>query len=44
MTNPVNDPSEDKPSVLDMGEAVVARLQDKSGTPKEKILKVITTS
>jgi len=32
---------EEKPSVLDMGEAVVARLQDKSGSPKDRILKEI---
>jgi len=32
---------EDKPSVLDMGEAVVARLQDKAGSPKDRILKEI---
>ena len=31
---------EDKPSVLDMSEAVIARLQEKAGAPKDKILKV----
>ena len=33
---------EDKPSVLDMSEAVIARLQEKAGAPKDKILKVTT--
>jgi hypothetical protein len=32
--------SEERPSVLDMGEAVIARLQEKSGAPKDRILKV----
>jgi len=32
---------EDKPSVLDMSEAVIARLQEKAGAPKDKILKEI---
>merc|ERR1719264_2200243 len=32
---------EDKPSVLDMSEAVIARLQEKAGAPKYKILKEI---
>ena len=31
---------EEKPSVLDMSEAVIARLQEKAGAPKDKILKV----
>ena len=35
---------EDKPSVLDMSEAVIARLQEKAGAPKDKILKVIFLS
>ena len=34
-------PREDKPSILDMGEAVIARLQEKSGAPKDKVLKNI---
>merc|ERR1719370_2859611 len=32
---------EEKPSVLDMSEAVIARLQEKAGAPKDKILKEI---
>lgn len=32
---------EEKPTVLDMGEAVIARLQEKSGSPKDRILKEI---
>ena len=35
---------EDKPSVLDMSEAVIARLQEKAGAPKDKILKVVFLS
>ena len=31
---------EARPSVLDLGEAVIAGLQEKAGAPKEKILKV----
>ena len=31
---------EEKPSVLDMSAAVIARLQEKAGAPKDKILKV----
>jgi len=38
-----SDHGEEKPSVLDMGEAVIARLQDKAGSPKDKILKEILT-
>jgi len=34
---------ESKPIVLDMGEAVIARLQEKAGSPKDKILKEILT-
>lgn len=37
------DHGESKPSVLDMGEAIIARLQDKGGSPKDKILKEIQT-
>jgi len=35
---------EARPSVLDLGEAVIASLQEKAGAPKEKILKELLSS